>query len=103
MPLKLISNFVSSFLKRADQPLVSSPSISFSPSIVWKKEESSNSISSAESERWVAHQEQLSYWQNQQPIFDNKPNTTIDDYTLTETLGNNNNKRVNYGLWFMVY
>ncbi|KAI8883173.1 camp-dependent protein kinase 10 [Backusella circina FSU 941] len=87
MPLKLISNFVSSFLKRTDQPLVSSPSISFSPSIIWKKEESSNSISSAESERWVAHQEQLSYWQNQPPIFDNKPNTTIDDYTLTETLG----------------
>jgi protein kinase X len=112
MPLKLISNFVTSFIKRNNDPTIeSSPkeiistaasqkssslvSISFSPTLtiqgLWSKKDDQSDIttikSSAEIERWTAHQEQLIHWQNQPPIFDPYPTWGIQDYELIETLG----------------
>jgi hypothetical protein len=129
MPLKLISNFVSSFIKRNSEnepnttatgtntastttttvSTTATPkeifstkssslaSISFSPTItiqsLWngnKKDDSSDVTtikSSAETERWTLHQEQLIYWQNQPPVFDPFPTFGINEYELLETLG----------------
>lgn len=111
MPLKLISNFVTSYLRRnndndimaKESSLSTSPpqkssslaSISFSPTItiqgLWNKKDDQSDIStiksSAETERWSAHQEQLKYWQNQPPVFDPYPSLGIQDYELLETLG----------------
>lgn len=145
MPLKFISNFVSSFLKRNnnnnnenEQPrsnttlgttsgtsttgtLNTRPkeiliktsgsqksssftaSISFSPTItiqsLWngsstKKILDDNSdvttIKSSncgDNDKWTLHQEQLTHWQNQPPIFDPFPTFGISDYELLETLG----------------
>lgn len=102
MPLKLISNFVSSLLKRnepcdnaKDSASKSSSltSVTFSPTItiqgLWTKKDDLSDISSSnlENEKWLAHQEQLVYWQNQPPIFDPFPTFGIQDYELIETLG----------------
>lgn len=111
MPLKLITNFVTSYLKRnndndistkegtlsASGPPKSSSlaSLSFSPTItiqgLWSKKDDQSDIStlksSAENERWTAHQEQLAQWQNQPPVFDPYPSLGIQDYKLIETLG----------------
>ena len=111
MPLKLISNFVTSYLRRSNeseipakealtttsghQKSTSLASLSFSPTItiqgLWNKKDDQSDIStvksSAENERWVAHQEQLEYWQSQPPAFDPYPSLGIQDYQLLETLG----------------
>ncbi|CAO3611196.1 unnamed protein product [Mucor hiemalis] len=111
MPLKLITNFVTSYLKRNNDNdistkegtlLTSGPpkssslaSLSFSPTItiqgLWSKKDDQSDIStlksSAENEQWTAHQEQLAQWQNQPPVFDPYPSLGIQDYKLIETLG----------------
>jgi hypothetical protein len=108
MPLKLITNFVTSFIKRNNESIDSSSkeiaasqkssslvSISFSPTLtiqgLWSKKDDQSDIatikSSAEIERWTAHQEQLIHWHNQPPIFDPYPSWGIQDYELIETLG----------------
>lgn len=110
MPLKLITNFVSSFLKRnnendnsaketisasGSQKSSSLTSISFSPTItiqgLWNKKDDQSDMttvkSTVENERWIAHQKQLIHWQNQPPIFDPYPALGIQDYDLLETLG----------------
>jgi protein kinase X len=105
MPLKLISNFVSSLLRRNEpydntkdsasnsQKSSSLTSVTFSPTItiqgLWTKKDdmSDTTTSSLENEKWLAHQEQLIYWQNQPPIFDPFPTFCIQDYKLIETLG----------------
>lgn len=106
MPLKLITNFVSSFLKRNTDNDISTKeaistsgsqksSISFSPTItiqgLWSKKDDQSDMTvvknTAENERWIAHQEQLIHWQNQPPIFDPYPALGIQDYDLLETLG----------------
>ncbi|KAL9550522.1 hypothetical protein MBANPS3_004685 [Mucor bainieri] len=112
MPLRLISNFVTSFLKRSDQnndneapkevsatsgsqKSSSLTSISFSPTItiqgLWSKKDDQSDVttikSTAETEKWIAHQEQLEFWKQQPPIFDPYPSFGIQDYELIETLG----------------
>lgn len=111
MPLRLISNFVSSLLKRNDQnnnevlkevsttsasqKSSSLASISFSPTItiqgLWNKKDDSSDIttikSTAETEKWIAHHEQLEFWKQQPPLFDPYPSFGIQDYELLETLG----------------
>ncbi|KAG0757945.1 hypothetical protein G6F57_010319 [Rhizopus arrhizus] len=98
MPLKLISSFISLFLRRGEELVEqkeSPASITFSPTItiqgLWSKKDDLSDIttlkSSAESERWIAHQEQLLQIQNQAPLFDSNPTTDINDYELIETLG----------------
>jgi hypothetical protein len=98
MPLKLISSFISLFLRRGEELVEqkeSPASITFSPTItiqgLWSKKDDLSDIttvkSSAESERWIAHQEQLLQIQNQVPLFDPNPTTDINDYELIETLG----------------
>ncbi|KAI8639824.1 camp-dependent protein kinase 10 [Parasitella parasitica] len=110
MPLRLISNFVSSFLKKNDQTSNETPkeilatsasqkssslaSISFSPTItiqgLWNKKDDLSDVttikSTAETEKWIAHQEQLEFWKQQPPIFDPYPSFGIQDYELIETL-----------------
>ncbi|KAI8084286.1 camp-dependent protein kinase 10 [Gilbertella persicaria] len=107
MPLKLVTNFVSSFLKRNDQPAneiasreylhtsrksSSLASLSFSPTVtiqgLWnKKDEQNDCTINTENDKWEAHQEELVYWHNQPPIFDPYPALNIRDYELIETLG----------------
>ncbi|EIE77696.1 hypothetical protein RO3G_02400 [Rhizopus delemar RA 99-880] len=97
MPLKLISSFISLFLRRGEDLVEQKESpapITFSPTItiqgLWSKKDDLSDIttvkSSAESERWIAHQEQLLQIQNQAPLFDPNPTTDINDYELIETL-----------------
>lgn len=108
MPLKLISNLVTSFFKRIDTVITpppkesaSSASVSFSPTItiqgIWTKKDDQSDMStiksSADSERWIAHQEQLQKIYSQPPIFDPSPSVGIHDYELIETLGR----------WFIQY
>ncbi|RCH90381.1 hypothetical protein CU097_011511 [Rhizopus azygosporus] len=102
MPLKLISNLVTSFFKRTDTVITTPPkesassaSVSFSPTItiqgLWTKKDDQSDMStiksSADSERWIAHQEQLQKIHSQPPIFDPSPSVGIHDYELIETLG----------------
>lgn len=120
MPLRLISNFVTSFLKRNDQnndneapkeALATSgsqkssslTSISFSPTItiqgLWSKKDDQSDVttikSTAETEKWIAHQEQLEFWKQQPPIFDPYPSFGIQDYELIETLGKYTQMKLN--------
>ncbi|OBZ85048.1 hypothetical protein A0J61_06904 [Choanephora cucurbitarum] len=102
MPLKLITNLVSSLLRRheatddmpikeyAESPQRSSSlaTLSFSPTAtiqgLWTKKEEQND---AENEKWIMHQEQLTHWHNQAPLFDPQPKLTVHDYEFIETLG----------------
>ncbi|KAI9281064.1 camp-dependent protein kinase 10 [Sporodiniella umbellata] len=99
MPLKLISNFISFFLKKEEafeEPLqkesTSSTLVSFSPTVtiqgLWSKKEELNDLPThVDVEKWMAHQEQLLNIYTQPSLFNPTPNVTIDDYELIETLG----------------
>ncbi|CAO3671588.1 unnamed protein product [Rhizopus stolonifer] len=102
MPLKLISSFISFFLKRDEyeeslqKELTSSAFVSFSPTIaiqnLWSKKDDFNDLPSpkatpADTEKWIAHQQQLSEIKNQPSLFNPTPTLSIDDYELIETLG----------------
>ncbi|KAI9475461.1 MAG: camp-dependent protein kinase 10 [Benjaminiella poitrasii] len=106
MPLKLISNFVTSFIFTKKDPLKSTESltltkettatsqksslVSFSPTIqgLWtKKDDQSDTAIKPATAEWTAHQEQIVYWQKQPSLFDPSPSLGIQDYELRETLG----------------
>ncbi|KAI7898921.1 camp-dependent protein kinase 10 [Cokeromyces recurvatus] len=99
MPLKFVSNFVSLTILSNKEIFTSQKSssslVSFSPTItiqsfLWtnkKDDQKSDITATSVSSEWTAHQEQLSYWQNQPSLFNSLPIMCIKDFELIETLG----------------
>ncbi|KAF7729974.1 hypothetical protein EC973_003387 [Apophysomyces ossiformis] len=104
MPLRLITTFLSSLLKRPTQELgdagvndkamikecspkpPSSPSLTFSSTVtisgLW-----SNKKSSTDGQSETSDQDYMQHWHNQPPVFQSDSSVGIEDYELLETLG----------------
>ncbi|KAI8093288.1 camp-dependent protein kinase 10 [Halteromyces radiatus] len=113
MPLRFLSTLVSSLLRRSNsndcidpidshstQKPPSTNSITFSSTVtiqnLFSSKKSDDNIDTTtissfgnhDTKNWLAHQEQLSYWQQQSSVFEKEPLTrNVNDYTLLDTLG----------------